>query len=154
MTLPEPVASWRRWDDLSPRALYALVQARVSVFVVEQNCPYQELDGYDLDAWHLQLHCDGQLAACARVLPPQTKFAQASIGRVLVLPAFRAHKLGHALMAEAIRFAQMEYPGSGLALSAQAHLQQFYGAWGFVASSAVYLEDGIPHVDMLRPASV
>ncbi|MBT0571802.1 GNAT family N-acetyltransferase [Curvibacter sp. CHRR-16] len=147
-----PCYSWQRLDDFTPRALHALLQARVAVFVVEQNCPYQELDDYDLDAWHLQVHCNGQLAACARVLPPGSKFAQASIGRVLVLPAFRAQKLGHGLMAEALRFSLSQHPGSGVALSAQAHLQGFYGAWGFVASSEVYWEDGIPHVDMLRPA--
>lgn len=147
-----PQFSWLRLDDFSPRELYVLLQARESVFVVEQQCPYQELDGYDPEAWHLRVLCDGQLAASARLLPPGSKFAHASIGRVLVMPDFRAHKLGHRLMQEAVRYAQSLYPGEALVLSAQAHLQQFYGAWGFVPTGATYLEDGIPHVDMLRPA--
>lgn len=139
-------------SELSTTELLEIVQARIAIFVVEQNCPYQEVDDYDAAAQHLQIRSQGRLAAYARIVGPGLKFAEPSIGRVIVVPEFRALKLGRALMQEAIAASERLYPGSPIRLSAQSHLQGFYGSVGFVADSAPYLEDGIPHVDMLRPS--
>lgn len=139
--------------ELSPTELLEIVQARVAIFVVEQNCPYQEVDDYDASAHHLQVRSGGELAAYARIVGPGLKFAEPSIGRVIVVARFRALKLGRALMQEAIVQTERLYPGSPIRLSAQSHLQNFYGSVGFVVDSEEYLEDGIPHVDMLRPAT-
>lgn len=155
MTVPvQPNVQFRcaPLSELSTSELLEIVQARVAIFVVEQHCPYQEVDDYDAAAHHLQGRSNGQLSAYARIVGPGLKFAEPSIGRVIVLPEFRALQLGRALMQEAIAATERLYPGRAIRLSAQSHLQAFYGSVGFVADSAPYVEDGIPHVDMLRPS--
>ncbi|ACE91292.1 putative fusion protein: putative acetyltransferase protein and hypothetical conserved protein [Rhizobium etli CIAT 652] len=123
---------------------------RVDVFVVEQNCPYPELDGKDIDALHLRLMEGGELLASARILKPHEPQDPVKIGRVVVSPAHRGKRLGDALMSEAISACERLYPANSIALSAQAHLRRFYEAFGFVVASEEYLEDGIPHIDMIR----
>jgi ElaA protein len=140
----------RALDDLPARDLYALMKLRVDVFVVEQACPYPELDGKDVEALHLRLLSGGDLLAAARILKPDGGNNPARIGRVVVSPAHRGKRLGDSVMQEAIREAERLYPGRPIALSAQSHLERFYRAPGFVPVSEEYLEDGIPHVDMLR----
>ncbi|WP_028450418.1 GNAT family N-acetyltransferase [Chitinibacter tainanensis] len=141
---------WRRWPEFDSLTLYHYLQLRQAVFVVEQACAYPDLDALDLSADHL-LGWDGeQLAACLRLVPPGEKFAEPSLGRVVVAPAWRGTGAGHALIAEGLRFAAQRYPGQGNRIGAQAHLQGFYGRHGFVTISALYDEDGIEHVDMLR----
>lgn len=146
------VFQWKQLDDLSTRELYAIIQAREAVFVVEQACAYQEVDGLDLRSWHLSVLKDGELAAYVRVVEPGLKYEQPSIGRVLTLAKFRSLKIGYALVAEAIRFTEAHYPGTGIRIGAQAHLQKFYGSLGFEPVGDIYDEDGIPHIDMLKPA--
>lgn len=143
---------WKRLESLTAPELYALIQARESVFVVEQQCAYQEADGMDAHAWHLSVLLNGELAACARVVDPGLKYAQPSIGRVMTLGKFRGLQIGRALVAEAISFTERHFPGAGIQIGAQAHLEKFYGSFGFQAAGAVYDEDGIPHVDMVKPA--
>lgn len=144
--------TWSRLEDLSALALHGILRARESVFVVEQCCAYQEADHLDVHAWHLSMWVDGTWAAYARVVDPGHKYPQASIGRVMTLPAFRGQQLGRALMQEAIRFSEQHFPG-GIQISAQAHLQGFYGGLGFAAVGDVYDEDGIAHVTMVKPAA-
>ncbi|AJY46996.1 GNAT family N-acetyltransferase [Martelella endophytica] len=139
-----------RLEALTPGELYAILKLRIDVFVVEQNCPYPELDGKDFDALHLRLIADGAVMAYARVFPPGADGAESRIGRVVVSPDHRGRKLGDAVMREAIAACGRIAPDTAIAISAQAHLQRFYGSLGFVAVSAEYLEDGIPHVDMIR----
>ncbi|MFA5610752.1 MAG: GNAT family N-acetyltransferase [Alcaligenes sp.] len=146
------VFQWKRLDDLSTREMYAIIQAREAVFVVEQQCAYQDVDGLDLDSWHLCVLNGNELAAYARVVAPGLKYAEPSIGRVLTLAQFRSLKIGYALVAEAIRFTEAHYPGAGIRIGAQAHLQKFYGSLGFEPVGEVYDEDGIPHIDMLKPS--
>ncbi|MDV2114696.1 GNAT family N-acetyltransferase [Alcaligenes faecalis] len=146
------VFQWKRLDDLSTREMYAIIQAREAVFVVEQQCAYQDVDGLDLNSWHLSVFNDNELAAYARVVAPGLKYAEPSIGRVLTLARFRSLKIGYALVAEAIRFTEALYPGAGIRIGAQAHLQKFYGSLGFEPVGKVYEEDGIPHIDMLKPS--
>jgi ElaA protein len=141
-------------DELSPRELYAMLKLRVDVFVVEQKCPYPELDGKDADALHLRLLAGEELVASARIRKPAKSDPAARIGRVVVSPEHRGKKLGDRVMVEAIAQCERLYPHSPIKLSAQSHLQRFYGAFGFVPVSAEYLEDDIPHVDMQRPAAI
>ena len=141
---------WTRFDALSALEVYALIQARESVFVVEQKCPYQEADGLDLQAWHLTARVGGALAACARVVDPGLKYVQPSIGRVMTMQDFRAHGLGRSLMQEAIRFTHQAFPGQGIKIGAQARLQAFYASLGFVRDGQPYDEDGMAHIDMTK----
>lgn len=144
--------SWSRLDELSTRDFYNIVKAREAVFVVEQQCAYQEVDELDPLAWHLTATVDGQLAAYIRVVGPGDKFAEPSIGRVMTLKAFRGHQYGRALMSEAIRFTEHTYPGLGIKIGAQVYLNAFYESFGFERISEPYDEDGIPHIDMVKPA--
>lgn len=137
-------------DEFSARELYDLLRMRVDVFVVEQNCPYSELDGKDIDALHLRLLDGGELLASARLLKPDNAQYPSKIGRVAVSPAHRGKRLGDALMSEAIAECERLFPANPIALSAQAHLRRFYESFGFIGTSQEYLEDGIPHIDMVR----
>jgi len=143
----------RTMESLSAHDLYALLKMRVDVFVVEQQCAYPELDGKDLDAVHVRLMEGDMPVAAARILPPGKAPATVKIGRVVVSPDHRGKRLGEALMREAIAVCEMQFPEIQIGLSAQHHLQHFYESFGFQPVSAVYLEDGIAHVDMLRPVS-
>ncbi len=146
------VSHWDGLDELAPRALYALLKLRVDVFVVEQACPYAEIDGRDVGAFHLRILKGGELAAALRVLPPEEGCDAVKIGRVVVAPAFRGDRLGRRLMREALAFAKARFPGRAVELGAQSYLRGFYGSFGFDAISEEYLEDGIPHIDMRREA--
>lgn len=147
---------WRvqRFDELSRDELYAILAARVAVFVVEQDCPYQDLDGLDQVGLHVSgLGGSGELYAYARVLPPQTRFAEPSIGRVLTVQSVRGTGLGRALMRQAMAAAAQAFPGQALRISAQQYLERFYCELGFETVSDPYPEDGIPHVEMFRDDS-
>ncbi|WP_174800856.1 GNAT family N-acetyltransferase [Martelella limonii] len=141
-----------RLDALTAGELYAILKLRVDVFVVEQDCPYPELDGKDADALHLRLFIEGQLAAYARLFPAAD--GPARIGRVVVASDFRGRRLGETLMREAMTACEKLSPEADIAISAQAHLARFYSSLGFVITSDEYLEDGIPHVDMVRAREV
>lgn len=143
---------WRtgRLSEFSVEAVYAMLAARSEVFVVEQECAYLDLDGLDHQALHVAAFAaDASLRAYARILPPQTRFAELSIGRVLVVRAARGTGLGRELVRRSIAAARLEYPPGPIRISAQLHLAAFYGDFGFVAQGQPYAEDGIPHVDML-----
>ncbi len=147
-----PGLEWRVQDfeALDAATLYALLAARVAVFVVEQACAYQELDGRDADALHLSAWRGGEPVAYARLVPPGGRFTEPSIGRVLTCRTMRGTGLGRELMRRAILAVEERWPGRAIRLSAQEHLQAFYRSLGFEADSAIYDEDGIPHVDMVR----
>jgi ElaA protein len=144
--------AWRfaHFDDLTPREVHDLFQLRVAVFVLEQNCPFQDVDGADLDAWHLLGTAEGALRAYARLLKPGAKFVEASIGRVITSQEARGTGLGRTLMAEAVRRAGELWPGQPIRIGAQARLERFYESFGFRKASDEYIEDGIPHIEMLR----
>lgn len=148
MTQKRFVSRWDEFDALTPRALYEILKLRVDVFVVEQKCPYPEIDGKDYNAFQLRILDGERLAASLRVLPPEGDGKPAKIGRVVVDADYRGYKLGQRLMREAIDFAQAKFPGIAIELGGQSHLQRFYGSFGFAVISDEYLEDGIPHVDM------
>jgi ElaA protein len=140
----------RTLDELSARELYELIRLRVDVFVVEQNCPYAELDGLDLNAHHVLGHDEeGRLMACARILPPEHG-GLPHIGRVVVHPALRGKGLAHELMTNALDALHRIHGSRRSELAAQAHLEAFYAAHGYERTGADYDLDGIPHVDMRR----
>jgi ElaA protein len=143
---------WYRLDSLTAREMHELIKARESVFVVEQRCVYQEADDMDLASWHLRVLANGELAAYARVVDPHAKYTEPSIGRVMTLQKFRGLNLGRTLMQEAIRFTHATFPSAGIRISAQLYLQAFYESLGFVAVTAPYDEDGIPHITMTMSA--
>ncbi|WP_269929898.1 GNAT family N-acetyltransferase [Aminobacter sp. HY435] len=142
----------RRLDELSPRDLYAMLKMRIEVFVVEQKCAFPELDGKDPEALHLRLLAGSELLASTRIIAPSGTDDPAYIGRVVVSPDHRGKRLGDRLMAESIAACERLFPARPIALSAQSHLEKFYGAFGFDTVSEEYLEDDIPHIDMLRLA--
>ena len=141
--------TWARFDNLGVHALHDALALRCRVFILEQG-PYQDPDGADKQAWHL-LGYDGAgvLQACLRVVDPGVNYAEPSIGRVVTAPEARGHGLGRALLREGLVRCRAVWPGRAVRISAQAHLQAFYGAQGFVPDSPQYLEDGIPHIAML-----
>lgn len=143
---------WCTLDDLEAAQIYALFAARQAVFVVEQQCAYQDLDGYDIDAEHLIAWSDNELAACLRLLAPGVKFAEPSLGRIITTGNFRGTGLGRELIRKGISRAEQRYPHQPIRIGAQAHLERFYGTLGFTRASDLYLEDGIPHIEMLRAA--
>lgn len=139
------------FEALNAVELYQALQLRAEVFVIEQQCIYLDPDGLDLQAWHLMGRSEAGLLAYLRLLPPGQKAAEPVIGRVVTAPAARGSGLGHQLLAQALVECEKLWPGRALFLSAQAHLQSFYGGLGFVPVSEQYVEDGIAHVDMRRP---
>lgn len=145
------------FDDLTPRALHDVLRLRSEIFQIEQQCLYLDLDGYDPLAHHLLGYMDGALVAAARLFAPHLDYkgeavAQARIGRVITAPFARGQGLGHVLMARAIAECRARYGATaGIAISAQSHLQGFYGQHGFVPCGNDYLEDDIPHINMLLP---
>ncbi|WP_058912781.1 GNAT family N-acetyltransferase [Entomohabitans teleogrylli] len=145
------------WQDLhhaqlTVPALYAVLQLRSAVFVVEQQCPYQDVDGDDLlgDNRHLLGWRDGSLVAYARILKSADENQPLVIGRVIVDSRARGEKLGYQLMERALASCARHWPEHSIYLGAQAHLQPFYSHFGFVAVTGVYDEDGIPHIGMAR----
>ena len=143
---------WSRLDSLSALELFEIIKERESVFVVEQQCPYQETDDMDLHSWHLTVSLNDELAAYARVVDPGIKYDQPSIGRVMTLGKFRNLKIGRSLMIEAIRFTEQQFPEVGIKIGAQIYLQHFYESLEFATVSEPYDEDGIPHIDMVKPS--
>jgi ElaA protein len=145
---------WARFVDLRPEELYAALQLREAVFVVEQNCAYPDADGRDLHAWHLlgwlKEETERRLVAYARVFPPGVRYVEGSIGRVATAPDVRRRGFGKALMAEALRRLETLAPRQPVKLAAQRYLENFYSSFGFRTVSAPYEEDGITHVDMIR----
>jgi len=139
--------SWATLAELSSLETYALLRLRQDVFVVEQSCIYADADGRDLVAEHVLAWEGAELVACARLFPPRAD-GEAVIGRVVVAPSWRGRGLGYALMQRAVDRALHEHAAQTVWLSAQAHLQRFYGQLGFAVCGEGYLEDAIPHLPM------
>jgi ElaA protein len=144
---PHPPIEWR-WkffDDLTTAEVYAMLAARSQVFVIEQNCLYGDIDGLDTEAWHLFAFGPGEPRP---KLAPDESDADIRIGRVLTTADFRGVGLGNQMLARAVGHIAEQWPNVPVRLHAQAHLQGFYGAFGFVPISEIHEEDGIPHVWM------
>jgi ElaA protein len=141
---------WCTLAELDAAQLHTLFAAREAVFVVEQQCAYQELDELDLEAAHLIGWQGTRVAAYLRVLAPGVKFVEPSMGRVLTSKAHRGTGLGRELVHRGLQYVDDEYPDTALRISAQLYLERFYHSFGFVTASEPYPEDGIPHIEMLR----
>ena len=139
-----------KFKDLKTQQLYDILQLRSEVFVVEQDCVYQDIDGYDQIAIHICAYAKNTLVAYARILPPKTYFQEPSIGRIIVKATYRKQNLGHKLMDYCIAQTNQLYPDETLKISAQQYLIDFYSKHGFEFKGEGYLEDGIPHVAMYR----
>ncbi|MYN01280.1 GNAT family N-acetyltransferase [Pseudoduganella sp. DS3] len=145
---------WLDFGSMPGADLYEVLRLRQEVFVIEQQCFYSDMDGFDQGAFHLLgwLQVEGRrtLAAYLRCIAPGVKYPEMSLGRVVTSPAARGGGLGRQLVAEGIRCAEALHPGHRIRIGAQAHLENFYGSFGFQAVGEPYDEDGIPHLEMLR----
>ncbi|PSJ80194.1 GNAT family N-acetyltransferase [Neisseria iguanae] len=137
----------KAFTELSRLELWQIYKSRIDVFVVEQNCAYSEIDEQDLHALHLFAEKDGALSAYCRIIAEDEAV---KIGRVLVVPSCRNSGLGRVLVRQAFQAAKSRFPKYGIHIQAQLYLQRFYESLGFQAVSGDYLEDGIPHIDMVR----
>ena len=140
----------KKFDDLSPHELYAILQLRNEVFVVEQNCVFQDADDKDQGAYHLSGYADTKLVAYTRLVPPKYIYNEASIGRVVTSPSVRGTGAGKDLMEQSIQNIYNLYGSRPIKIGAQLYLKKFYEGFGFQQISDPYLEDGIPHIHMLR----
>ena len=142
--------SSKNFHELTTQELYQILALRAEVFVVEQNCPYQDVDGKDPKSIHVLGYLDNHLVAYARLLEQGISYKDyASIGRVVTLPSVRGKSYGHALVNFSIAVCQKKFPGQNIKISAQAHLEKFYNEHGFKATGESYLEDDIPHIGMI-----
>ena len=142
----------KRFNELTIDELYAVLQLRSEVFVVEQNCIYHDPDGKDQYAWHLMGMEEGKLIAYTRIFGPGVTYPNASIGRVVTAPAKRKSGLGRELMERSIEQCEKLFGKTSVTLGAQLYLRKFYESLGFIVSGEEYIEDGIPHVTMTRNA--
>lgn len=139
----------KKFDELSTHQLYALLALRSEVFVVEQDCVYQDLDGKDKKAHHIMgFNSKGELVAYTRIFSSGDYFDNASIGRVVVAPNQRKHGYGKIIMQKSMDYLVDEHLEKSITISAQVYLLKFYNELGFRESGEQYLEDGIPHVKM------
>ena len=140
----------KRFNELSIQELYQLLQLRSEVFVVEQNCVYQDIDGKDEKAIHVLGLYDNEIVAYTRLFDKGYYFDEASIGRVVVSEKVRAKKWGHELMKVSIEVIEREFKTFNITISAQVYLKKFYETHKFKQTSEMYLEDDIPHIQMKR----
>lgn len=150
---PPMTLTWtlKPFPDLTLPELYALLQLRSEVFVVEQTCAFQDIDGQDQAAFHLLGHTDtGELAAYTRLFGAGISYPEASIGRVVVAPKYRRYGLGRELLRESIAAVATLFGAQPIQIGAQLYLQEFYESFGFRQVGDGYLEDGIPHIHMVR----
>lgn len=155
--------SWRRFDELSNAQFYDILALRQRVFILEQKCLYLDADGRDKEALHLfgcvcetslKENCSKEILAYARLLPPNTRYVEPSIGRVLVTESARGKGLGQRLIWLCLEKCEALYPDKCVRVSAQVYLKRFYRSFGFEVVGNVYDDDGIPHVDMVRCVSL
>lgn len=140
----------KTFDELSKDELYELLWLRSEIFVIEQHCVYQDLDYKDQKALHILGKRGTKLVAYTRIFDANDYFEHASIGRVLVQKAYRKYGYGHAILSASIATVYSRFKTQQIVLSAQEHLLRFYNAHGFTEFGEVYLEDGIPHMKMIK----
>lgn len=139
-----------KFDDLSALELYKIMQLRNEVFVVEQNCVYQDADDKDQKGFHF-MGWDGEtLIAYTRILPPGLSYTEPSIGRVVTAPSARKNGIGRELMIRSIAAVKKLYGELPIKIGAQVYLQKFYTSLGFLQTSAIYMEDNIEHIEMVK----
>lgn len=140
----------KKFDELSPHELYAILQLRNEVFAIEQNCVYPDLDNRDQPSHHLMALQNEKLVAYTRIIPPGIVYPEPSIGRVVTSPSARGTGIGKELMKKSIEETYKLYGKIPIKIGAQIYLQKFYSDLGFEKTSEIYLEDGIEHVEMIK----
>ncbi len=143
--------SLKPFELLTPFELYAVLQLRNEVFVVEQNCVFQDADNKDQNSLHLMYWNNNDLVAYCRLLPPGLAYHEMSIGRVVSSPKYRKKGAGKFLIQEAIQQIHQSFGDGPIRIGAQCYLIQFYGSFGFIEEGEMYLEDGIEHIEMVKP---
>jgi len=140
----------KSFQELSLEEFHDIIALRIQIFIIEQNCPYQEVDGKDKLAHHLFFKNEmDEIIAVTRILPQGISYEEVAIGRVVVHEDYRGTGLGNQLMSDSMNFVRDKYGEVPVRLSAQKHLENYYGNHGFKSTGKEYLEDGIPHVEML-----
>ncbi|GAA0739021.1 GNAT family N-acetyltransferase [Clostridium oceanicum] len=139
----------KKFNDLTLEELYSILKARNKVFIEEQNCPYMDLDSLDQNSYHLFLKEKNEVIAYLRILKKGLSFKEISIGRVLVLKEYRKKGLAYKMVLKAISFIEKNLNEKEIRISAQEYIKSFYKGLGFKEVSEVYLEDNIPHIEML-----
>lgn len=140
----------KRFEELDIEEIYEILKLRAEVFVVEQNCPYQDCDGKDKNSYHIFIKEDNIILGYLRVIDKGISYDETSIGRVVVNPKYRGQGIARKLMMKALEFIDNSLREEVIKISAQEYLLNFYKSLGFVKVSDVYLEDGIPHIEMVR----
>lgn len=140
---------YKNFSELSAIELYDILHLRCEVFIVEQNCVYQDIDGKDKKSFHLMAWNGNELVAYTRLVPPGISFEEASIGRVITSPRYRGLGVGITLIEKSIEHTLQTYHTNTIKIGAQLYLKKFYSDFGFEQCSDTYIEDGIPHIDML-----
>src|SRR5580704_11610996 len=141
--------SCKKFNDLSPNELYAILQLRNEIFVVEQNCVFQDADNKDQHCYHLMGWQQNILSAYSRILPPEISYSESSIGRIVTSPNARGNGIGRELVKQSIEELYILFGKIPIKIGAQMYLQKFYESFGFKQTSDIYLEDDIPHIEML-----
>ena len=145
----------KKFDELTPHELYAILQLRNEVFVVEQNCVFQDADNKDKSSYHLMGWKNKNLVAYSRIIPVSIAYDSfPSIGRVVTSPKVRRAGIGKILMQQSIKQLENLFGKNSIKLGAQLYLKKFYESFGFIQCSETYLEDGIPHIEMIRQERV
>lgn len=140
----------KKFLELSIQEVYNILRLRAAIFVVEQNCVYQDLDGKDENSIHVFASDSENIVAYARIVLPGISYQEISIGRVVVAEGYRYQKLGFNVMKKAMNIIELEMGKQPIRISAQSHLEKFYRSLDFKPTGKSYLEDGIPHIEMLR----
>lgn len=144
----------KKFDELTPHELYAILRLRNEVFVVEQACAFQDADNNDQGSYHLMGYNSDRLVAYTRLVPPGLTYEQSSIGRVVTAAPARRHGVGKKLMQQSIDAVYKLFGAGPIKIGAQLYLKRFYESFGFVQTGAPYLEDGIEHIYMLKEFKV
>ncbi|MFA5575461.1 MAG: GNAT family N-acetyltransferase [Brumimicrobium sp.] len=139
----------KHYNDLSLNEFHDIIALRIKVFIIEQNCPYQELDGKDKKSYHLICRDnEGELVGTLRILPQGVAFKEVGLGRIVLDESVRGVNNGHQMVEEAMKFCKAEFGEVPIYMSGQKHLESFYQKHGFESTGKEYMEDNIPHVEM------
>ena len=139
----------KTFQELDKEQLYKFIQLRIGVFVVEQDCPYQDLDGLDFEGRHMWIEEDGIVLTYLRLNPPGTRFKEPSLGRIVTKESARSRGLAEIIIYKALEIIDNDY-AMPTRISAQSYLEDYYSKFGFVKCSEEYMEDNIPHIEMLK----
>ena len=143
------------FNELTTDQLYDLLKLRQNVFIIEQDCVYPDIDGYDKNAVHFLIYDDKELVAYSRIFSPDIKYnSETSIGRIIVSPKHRGGQLGRELIKDSISYCTTSFPENDIRIEAQAMLKSYYSKLGFVDDSEIYDVDGIDHIQMIYRAKI